>query len=67
MIPFIWYNDMKLYLHGIGIGLAVNCPAVKWTGCLLSHGQLSGGQMSRGQMAAVKCRGPNYDNSYEVN
>jgi len=33
--------------------------AVKWTGCQMSHGQLSGSQMSRGQMAAVICRGPN--------
>jgi len=43
-----------MYLHG----LAVNCLAVKWTGCQMSHGQLSGGQTSCGQMAAVKCRGP---------
>jgi len=43
-----------MYLYS----LAVNCPAVKWTGCQMSHGQLSGGQSSRGQMAAVKCRGP---------
>jgi len=44
-----------MYLHG----LTVNCLAVKWTGCQMSHGQLSGGQTSRGQMAAVKCCGPN--------
>jgi len=36
-----------MYLHG----LAVNCLAVKWTGCQMSHGQLSGGQTSRGQMS----------------
>jgi len=35
-----------MYLHG----LAVNCLAVKWTGC----------QMSHGQMAAGKCRGPRF-------
>jgi len=45
-----------MYLHG----LAVNCLAVKWTGCQMLHGQLSGGQTSRGQMAAVTCRGPFY-------
>jgi len=38
-----------MYLHG----LAVNCLAVKWTGCQMSHGQ-----KSRGQMVAVKYRGP---------
>jgi len=36
-----------MYLHG----LSVNCLAVKWTGCQMSHGQLSGGQTSRGQMS----------------
>jgi len=39
-----------MYLHG----LAVNCLVVKWTGCQMSHGQLSGGQTSRGQMAAPR-------------
>jgi len=45
-----------MHLHG----LAVNCLTVKWTGCQMSHGQLSGGQTSRGQMTAVKCRGPSW-------
>jgi len=54
MLPYIKQNNM--YLRG----LAVNCLAVKWTGCQMSHGQLSGGHTSRGQMVAVKCRGPSW-------